>query len=335
VSSCPLGLSLSHSPVLDISAVIRIVKKAEALGFDSVWIPETWSVDAVSVLASLAVSTSRIRLASGVFNVFSRSPALLAQTAATLQQLSGNRFLLGLGASGPGLVERWHGVPFLRPVERTRATVEVIRMALSGARVDYHAHGLELEGFTLGNPPETPVPIYVAAIGPNNIRLCGELADGWLPIFPARGRMGPLLQVLAEGAAVSGRVVGDLDVAAFMPGLLGERGEQLLRSQMAYYVGGMGTFYAELMNRSGFEADVQRVRKLWSAGDRRAAIEAVSQPMVDLCTLGHTVEHARERLARLREEGIRLPIVAFPHGSTEAEITRTLEQLAPGENQAV
>jgi F420-dependent oxidoreductase-like protein len=335
VSSSRLGLSLSPSRDLDIPAAIRIVRRAESLGFDSVWIPETWGVDAVSVLASLAVSTSRIRLASGVFNVFSRSPALIAQTAATLQQLSGNRFILGLGVSGPAVVERWHGTPFLKPVERTRAAVEVIRMALSGVSVDYHAHGLELEGFTLANAPATPVPLYIAAIGPNNVRLCGELADGWLPIFPARGRMGPLLRVLAEGAAMGGRDIADIDVAGFIPGVMADRGEQLLRRQMAYYVGGMGTFYVEFMKRSGFEADAQRVRELWSAGDRREAIDAVSRSMLDLCTLGDEAEAARERIALLRGEGIRLPIVAFPHGSSETEISRTLDDLAPGENPAV
>src|SRR5947209_4726578 len=156
-----LGFSLSPGRKLTIGPVIRLAQLAEDLGYDSVWIPETWGVDAVSVLSALALSTSRIRLASGVFNVYSRSPALIAQTAATLQDLSQNRFILGLGTSGPIVVERWHGVPFSRPLERTRAVVEVVRLALSGSRVDFSGWGIELSGFALSNPPSTSVPIYI------------------------------------------------------------------------------------------------------------------------------------------------------------------------------
>jgi F420-dependent oxidoreductase-like protein len=324
-----LGLSLSPSRELDIAAIARVAREAESLGYESMWIPETWGVDAVSVLAALAVSTSRIRLASGIFSVFSRSPVLIAQTAATLQELSGNRFILGLGASGPAVVERWHGVPFSSPIERSRLYVEIIRLALSGSRVDYRKHGFDLSGFTLSNPPSVAVPVYIAAIGPNNVRLCGELADGWLPIFVARGRMQVFFDSLSDGAAGANRDLADVDVAAFVPGLVAERSDELLRRQLAYYIGGMGTFYYTFVKRMGFAAEAHKVRQLWSSGGRRLAVAAVPQQLLDLCTLGGEAEAARQRLDLLREDGVRLPIVTFPHGSTEAEISHTLNVLAP------
>jgi F420-dependent oxidoreductase-like protein len=329
-----LGLSLSPSQELDIPAITRVAVEAESLGYESIWIPETWGVDSVSVLAALAVATSRIRLASGIFNVFSRSPALIAQTAATLQELSRNRFILGLGSSGPVVVERWHGMPFSSPIERTRLYVDIIRLALSGSRVDYHKHGFDLSGFRLGNPPSALVPVYIAAIGPNNVRLCGELADGWLPIFVARGRMKEFFGSLSEGAALADRDPMDIDVAAFVPGTVADRADELLRRQLAYYVGGMGTFYFAFVERMGFAADAQKIRQLWSSGERKLAIRAVPQELLDLCTLGDGAEPARERLQLLREDGIRLPIVTFPHGSTEAEISRTLQTLAPATGPA-
>lgn len=314
---------------MPISAVVRLAKTAEQLGYESVWIPETWGTDAVSVLVVLALQTSSIRLASGVFNVYSRSPALIAQTAATLQELSQNRFILGLGVSGPGVVERWHGTSFSRPLERTRAAVEVIRMALSGRQVEYHARGFDLSGFSLAAPPAEPIPLFIAAIGPKNVRLVGEIADGWLPIFAARGHMGPLFSQFRAGAKSAGRNPSSLDVAAFIPILLGTRGDDRLRQQLAYYIGGMGTFYASLLERLGFREEVATIRALWIVGDHKSAVHAVTQQVLDACTLGSSEHEARERIKQLRAEGIRLPVLTFPYGATESEIRQSVEAIAP------
>jgi F420-dependent oxidoreductase-like protein len=299
------------------------------LGYESVWIPETWGFDAVSVLAALAVHTSRIRLASGVVNVYSRSPTLIAQTAATLQDLSQNRFILGLGVSGPAVVERWHGTPFFRPLERTRAAVEIIRLALSGRRVEYHAAGFDLSGFSLAAPPAEPIPLFIAAIGPRNVHLVGEIADGWLPIFAARGHISRTFEQFQRGAQSAGRDPSSLDVAAFIPFLFGPRGDDLLRRQLAYYVGGMGTFYASFLERLGFRDEVATIRTAWDAGDRRSAVHAVAREMLDACTLGSSEHAARERIKQLQAEGIRMPVLTFPHGATESEIRQSIEIVAP------
>jgi alkanesulfonate monooxygenase SsuD/methylene tetrahydromethanopterin reductase-like flavin-dependent oxidoreductase (luciferase family) len=297
-----------------------VVQAADRLGYDSIWIPETWGDDAVSTLAVLARETERIRVASGVFNVYSRSAALLAQTAATLQELSAGRFVLGLGTSGPRVVERWHGIPFERPIVRTRECVEAIRLAVSGQRVDYQGSTLQLEGFRLANPPGAPVPIYIAALGPRNVRLTGALADGWLPIFMSRSALPALLERLRSGASAAGRPALP-DVAAYLPVLISPRGDRLLAQHLAYYIGGMGDFYHDFVSDA--------VREAWRSGSRLAALDAVDPAMLEACTLGSHTDTARERLEDYRSRGVDLPVLSFPHGATLEDILTTLRALAP------
>lgn len=324
-----LGLSLSPGRKLPIRSVVRLVQMAENLGYDSVWIPETWGTDSVSVLAALATSTTRIRLASGVFNIFSRSPTLLAQTAASLQELSHNRFILGLGVSGPTVVQNWHGVPFSRPLQRTRETVEIVRLALSGKAGQYAGREFTLSGFSLVNPPTTHIPIYIAALGPRNIRLTGEIADGWLPIFPVRDHLKEQFGILRSGAESTNRGTAELQVAAFIPCMLGARGDSLLRQQLAYYLGGMGTFYATYFDRLGFASEAGKVREAWTRGERKRAVQAVTEGLLAACTLGSSVPEVLERLTEFRLHGVTQPVLAFPHGASEDEIEDTLTNLAP------
>jgi alkanesulfonate monooxygenase SsuD/methylene tetrahydromethanopterin reductase-like flavin-dependent oxidoreductase (luciferase family) len=277
----------------------------------------------------MAAGTDTIRLASGVLNVYSRSAMLIAQTAATLQTLSGGRFVLGLGASGPILIENWHGLPYRRPVARTQHYVNAIRLALSGARVDYEGVDFHLRGFKLQSPRLSAVPIYIAALGPKNVALTGEIADGWLPIFAARGHMQVLFSSLADGAARAGREVSGIDVAAYIPAAVGPHAELLVRQQIAYYVGGMGTFYAEMMRGMGFEDDVARVRAAWQQGDRAAAVRSLSDPLLDVCTVAGRPDVARRQLERFRSDGINLPILAPPHGTSSEEAASLVETLAP------
>lgn len=322
-----VGLSLAPSKQISLAQLIDLVQLAEKRGYESVWIPETWGMDAVSILALLAAGTERISIASGVFNVYSRSAALLAQTAATLQDISRGRFILGLGASGPRVVERWHGIPFGRPLRRTREYCAVIRAALAGQVVNFVGEEMHLTGFRLTNPPITPIPIYLAALGPNNIRLAAEIADGWLPIFAARGHMRPLVDSFHTSARQYG--AERRDVAAYLPAAIGPRGDRLLAEQIAYYVGGMGTFYFEFVRRLGFEREARTIREAWESGDRRGAIGSVSQRLVDLCTLGSGAPSAHDLLQGYRNDGIDLPIVTLPHGVTMDEARDTIAAFAP------
>ncbi|GAC1396872.1 MAG: TIGR04024 family LLM class F420-dependent oxidoreductase [Chloroflexota bacterium] len=322
-----LGLSLRTTPELSIPNVIRLVQIAEDCGYESVWVPETWGDDAITVLAALACNTSRIGLASGVLNVFSRSAALIAQSAATLQELSNGRFILGLGTSGPRVIERWHGMPYHDPLARTEEYIAVIRMALAGSPVDFEGSGYRLGGFRLLNPPNQPVPIYVAAIGPRNLQLTGRIADGWLPIFPVRGKVRALVDQLNEAASERKTTI---DVAAYVPALISRRGEALLREQVAYYVGGMGSYYNSMISRSGFPTEAQQIKTLWQVGNRASAAAAVSEKLLSACTVGTEKEHGTQRLADYRSEGIGLPVLTFPHVATRAEVEATLLALAPG-----
>lgn len=329
IGTARIGLTLAAGERIPIGDIVELAQYAERLGYESIWVPETWSTDAVSTLAVLARETERMRIASGVFNVFSRSPALIAQTAATLQELSAARFVLGLGTSGPIVVEHWHGAHFVKPLKRTRDAVAIVRLALSGSRVDYDRTDPALAGFRLGNPASPPPPIYIASLGPKNVRLTGEIADGWLPIFAARGLLGSLREELESGATAAGRDAADIDVAAYIPAAIGERGESLLRGQLAYYLGGMGEFYAGFVARLGLEAQAARIHTLWQNGDRKAALAAVDDRLLELCTLGTDRTTARSRLEDFRADGVALPIAAFPRGISPHEIADTLEALAP------
>jgi coenzyme F420-dependent oxidoreductase len=324
-----LGLTLGPNKQVSLPHVVELAELAERLGYHSIWVPETWGDDAATVLAVLSSNTQRIRLASGIFNVYSRSAALLAQTAAGLQHISANRFMLGLGTSGPIVIEGWHGVPFRHPIERTREYVDVIRLALSGEPVNYSGKELQLARFRLIHPPDAMVPIYIAALGPRNIRLAGEIADGWLPTFVARGHLAPLIAELRESAALAGRQPDELDIGGYLPAAFGPDGEKLLRQQLAYYIGGMGTFYYRFVSRLGFEGVTDQVRHHWQQGRHKEAVRAVSDDLLDLCTLGAEAATARERVATYRADGVTLPIVSIPHGASPQAVADALEALAP------
>jgi F420-dependent oxidoreductase-like protein len=324
-----LGITLPASSSISIPESIELIKLADRLGYDSVWVPETWGTDAGSILAILARETERIRICSGVFNIYSRSAMLLAQMAATLQAISGGRFVLGLGVSGPEVIENWHGVAFAHPLQRTREYIAALRLALNGDRVNFAGKIVKLQGFKLLNAPPVPVPIYVASLGPKNVRLTGEVADGWLPVFTVRGELNTLFSELEQGALISNRDVSNIDVAAYLPVASGPRGDDLLRQQIAYYVGGMGTFYNAFLSRLGFEQQTAKIQSLWTGHDRQAAAEAVPDSLVDACTLGSKPDITRARLEEFRIAGIRLPVLSVAAGSTAQEIADILRECAP------
>ncbi|MEZ4547320.1 MAG: LLM class flavin-dependent oxidoreductase [Thermodesulfobacteriota bacterium] len=184
-----VGIVTPYWPDIKPGELVEFARLAEGLGYHSIWVPEMWGRDAFSILGLLAANTTRIKLATGIVPVFSRAPSVIAQTIATLDEISGGRMILGLGTSGPAVIENWHGMKFKKPLQRTREYVEIIRMILSGGKVDYDGEIFKLKGFRLQfSPPRPDIPILVAAIGPKNIRLTGEVADGWIPfLLPREG----------------------------------------------------------------------------------------------------------------------------------------------------
>jgi coenzyme F420-dependent oxidoreductase len=327
-----IGLTLPRSEDLARREIIEVVQQAEALGYDSVWVGESWGRDGFTWLTQLACHTARINLATGITPIYSRSPALIAQTVASLDEISEGRAILGLGTSGPIVIENWHGVPFDRPLRRTREYIEIIRLILSGERVNYKGEIFQLKGFRLPfTPMRTSVPIYVASLGPQNLRLTGELADGWLPIYLDAGHLPSSQRELERGARKAGRPLQAIDVAPYILACVAEDVEaarNLVRAHLAYYIGGMGTFYANLIAGYGFEDEVNRVRKAWGSNDRKAAAGHVTDAMVARMALCGNPQEGREQLAKYRAAGVTLPIMSFAHGASRDMIRQTLEGLA-------
>lgn len=321
-----IGLALPSGGNTTPEEQLELVQYAESLGYDSVWVGEAWGWEVFTRLAWLACNTSIIRLGAGIANVYTRTPALLAQTVATLDHLSGGRVLLGLGASGEAVVTRWHGVPFQRSLQRLREYTDIIRLALSGERVNYHGEIFQLQGFRLGVSPLRPtVPIYLASITPAGIRLAGEIADGWLPIW-----MGPdyLARMLREIRAVAGR---SLDVAAELhAGVSSDPAvRDLARAHLARYIGGMGVYYHRLVAAQGFTKEADAIQQAYATFQRDEAARLVSDEMIDALTLAGTATWCHARLAEYRKGGVTLPVLNFLDGLTPQDIRATLAALAP------
>ncbi len=304
---------------------------AENAGLDTLWIPETWVRDASVQLAVAALSTQKIRLASGIFNLYGRSPGQLAQTASELDVLSGGRFTLGIGVSGRAVIENWHSQPFDRPLRRTRETVAVLRSAFSGARVNFEGDAIRMKGFRLRQRPlQERLPIFLAANGPLNTRLSGEVADGWIPFFVPFSRFKEALAPLEEGASSAGRPVSEVEVAPFVmvaPNDDLTRARASVKSVLAFYVGAMGDYYHAQISRWGYAGEADRIRAAWGKGGRAAALQAVSDELVDDLALCGPVSRCLEGLSRLREVGVTHPILRFPDEMEEEEIGRALEAL--------
>jgi F420-dependent oxidoreductase-like protein len=307
------GIGLSRDDQLEI------VQEAERLGYDSVWTAEAYGSDAATILGWIAGQTERIRLGSAIFQMPGRSPAMTAMTAATLDQLSNGRMILGIGSSGPQVAEGWHGQRFGRQIQRTREYVSVVRMALARERVVFQGETLELplpDGpgkalkLTIA-PVQEQIPIYLAAIGPNNTRLAGEIANGWIPTLFSPEHVAEFRPLLEEGAARVGRSLNGFDIAPTVQVFVTDdvaAARDAMRPFLALYVGGMGSrdknFYNQLVQRYGFEDAAREVQDLYLDGRREDAMAALPDELIDLVSLCGPPDHVRERLAVYRDAGV-------------------------------
>src|SRR3954470_13477544 len=298
---------------------LEIVREAERLGYDSVWAAEAYGSDAATILGWLAGQTERIKIGSAIFQMPARSPAVTAVTRATRHHPRGGRMLLGIGSSGPQVAEGWHGQRFARQIQRTREYVEVVRMALARERLQYAAETLTLplpDGpgralkLTIA-PVQERIPIYLAAIGPNNTRLAGEIADGWIPTLFSPEHVAEFAPLLDEGAARSGRSLDGFDIAPTVQvfvtdDLAGAR--DAMRPFIALYVGGMGSreqnFYNQLVQRYGFEDAAREVQDLYLNGKREEAMAALPDELIDMVALAGPPDHVRSRLEVYRDAGV-------------------------------
>jgi F420-dependent oxidoreductase-like protein len=309
-----LGLQLGYD---DPAAAVALAQEAERLGFDSAWTSEAWGADAVTVATWIAATTERIGIGTAIMQMPARTPAATAMTVASLDQLSGGRVLLGLGTSGPQVVEGWHGVPWGKPLGRTREYVSIVREALRRQTLEHHgphydipysapdATGLGKPLKLLLKPLRREIPIFLAALGPKNVALAAEIADGWLPIFfsPYRCRElhGPSLAQAPDG----------FEIAPLCPVLVDDDVEacrNMLKPMLALYLGGMGArgtnFYNSLAQRYGYEEAAGRIQELYLGGQKGEAALAVPDDLVDEIALVGPKERIAERLEAWREAGV-------------------------------
>jgi F420-dependent oxidoreductase-like protein len=324
---------------------LALVLDAESAGFHSVWTAEAYGSDAATVLGWLAANTERIGLGSAIFQMPARSPAMTAMTAATLDHLSNGRMLLGIGSSGPQVAEGWHGQRFARQLQRTREYVAILRMALARERVafDGEAYVLPLPdgpGKALKlmiSPVQERIPIYVAAIGPKNTQLTGEIADGWIPTFFSPEHVGEFRELLEQGAARAGRTLDDsFDIAPTVNVCIDDdvdRARDAMRPYLALYVGGMGSrkqnFYNALVRRYGFEQAAEEVQDLYLSGKKDDAAAALPAELIDMVSLCGPKERVAERLQRYRDAGVGTLLVTplAPSAEARSQTVRTLPDL--------
>ena len=338
-----LSTVLSYSG--DVRAAADRVVELEAAGLDTIWVAEAYGFDSPTLMGYLAARTETVEIGSAILNVYSRTPALLAQTAAGLDHVSGGRAVLGLGASGPQVVEGWHGVPYDRPLGRTREAIEIVRSALRRDVVQHEGRVFTLplpadQGTGLGKPlkmlthPErSSVPIYVAALGPRSVESTAEHADGWLPfLFSPEGAADVWGDALAAGAARRSPDLGPLQVVGGGLVAIGDDVQDsldLARPHAALYIGGMGArgknFYHQLACQYGFEAEADQVQELFLSGRKREAEAAVPRALLEQTNLIGPEGHVRERIEAYREAGV-TDLQVHPVGDDPVGLVRRLKE---------
>ena len=341
-----LGLHVGYWGLgLTAAQQLEIVHEAESAGFDSVWAAEAYGSDTASVLAWLAANTERIKVGSAIFQMPARTPAMTAMTAATIDNISDGRMLLGIGSSGPQVAEGWHGQPFAKQLQRTREYVAILRKALARERLEFDG---ELYTLPIPNGPgkalkltiapvQERIPIYVAAIGPKNTQLTGEIADGWLPTFFSPEHVGDFRALLEEGAArnANGKAIDDsFDIAPNVNVAIDDdvdRARDSMRPILALYVGGMGSrdknFYNALVRRYGFDDAAEEVQNLYLDGKKDEAAAALPAELIDRVALCGPKEVVAERLAVYRDAGVGT-LVCSPMAFEPEDRKRIIRELA-------
>ena len=314
-----LGVNLGYWGAGNDADNLQLAREADRIGYSIVWAAEAYGSDAATVLTWIAAQTTQIDVGSAVFQIPGRTPANTAMTAATLDSLSGGRFRLGLGVSGPQVSEGWHGVRFTKPLQRTREYVSIVRMALARQRVTFDGEFFTLplpdgpgKALTLTvHPVREHIPLYLAAIGPKNLELAGEIADGWLAIFFSPEQAADSMAHIAAGRELAGLTLEGFDVVPFVPVAFGDNIEQCantIRPYASLYIGGMGSkemnFYNQLASRMGFEAEADEIQAKYMSKDYRGAAGAVPLGFIDQTSLIGPRERVRDRLAAYAEAGV-------------------------------
>ncbi len=313
-----IGGNIGRSAGINIDAI----RRAEDLGYDSVWTAEAWGADAVTPATWILAQTEKIKVGTAIMQMPARTPAMTAMTAMSLAELSGGRFIVGLGASGPQVVEGWHGVPYGKPMVRLREYVTIMRMIFEREeRAAFEGEMYQLpykgEGATgLGKPLKSilhcsqPIPIYSANITPKGVETAAEVTDGFFPIWMDPEKFSVFEKPINKGLAASGRNMSQFDVSPFVTVVVGDDVEQCMapiRGNMALYIGGMGArdknFYNDYAKALGFEDAAVKIQDLFLSGRKDEAMAAVPAELIDACHLVGPADRIRERLARWKQAG--------------------------------
>jgi F420-dependent oxidoreductase-like protein len=317
----------------------------ERAGLDTVWVAEAYGFDSPTLMGYLAAKTETIEIGSAILNIYSRTPGALAQTAAGLDNVSGGRAILGLGASGPQVIEGWHGVPYDRPLGRTREIVDVVRAMLRRETIDHHGKVFDIplpkdQGLGLGKPlkmltrPERPaVPIYIAALGEKNVTGTAEYADGWLPFLYAPEKADSVWgDALRAGAARRPDGLGPLEICAGGMVAVGDDVKGLLdfaRPMFALYIGGMGArgknFYNTLARQYGYEKEAEQIQELYLGGNKRDAEALVPLELLEMCNLVGPESYVKERIAAFQESGV-TNLQIMPVGDDPAALVSQMKE---------
>src|SRR5262247_485371 len=327
-----VGIMGLHVPGMSWREIRESAVLAEELGYSCLSMGESWGEDCLTSLAQLAAVTSRIRIGSSIVPVFARSPANLAMTALNLDRMSEGRFFLGLGTSGQLVVEDLHGEKFHKPLTRMREYIDIIRKAARGERLDHDGEFFHTQRFRLRMTPYRPnLPIYIASLSPPSLRLTGEQADGWLPIFLAPSRMAAAVAELKAGAEEAGRSLRDIAISPQVSIYVTDdvkAARDRERPHIAFYIGGMGVFYHRYMHRIGFGAEADRVREAFQARERDRAAKLVTDEMVDAMTILGTPGQCRDQIQRFFDAGAREVRLVFNEPNRDAYL-KALRAVAP------
>lgn len=327
-----IGIMGMHVPGMSWREMRDSAVLAEELGYSCVTMGESWGEDAFTSLAQVAAVTSKIRIGTSIVPVFARSPANVAMTALNIDRMSEGRFFLGLGTSGRLVVEDLHGERFGKPLSRMREYIDIVRKAARGDALDHDGEFFHTKRFRLRAAPYRPaLPIYIASLSPPSLRLTGELADGWLPIFLAPSRLAPALAEIEAGAKTAGRSLRDIAISAqvsiYVTGdAAGARDRE--RPHIAFYIGGMGVFYHQYMHRIGFGVEADRVRAAFSTKDRDGAARLVTDEMVDAMTIIGDPAACRRQIQAFFDAGVQEVRLVWNEPSKDAYL-ELLRAMAP------
>jgi F420-dependent oxidoreductase-like protein len=317
----------------DRKTIIRGAQIADELGYHSIWIPEAWAYEQFQLLTEVALATKRLKVATGIANVFSRSPGLLAMSAATLDEISEGRAILGLGTSGQLVIENFHGVPYAKPLTRLRETVHILRALWRGERLSPELSTLmDLRHFKLEMTPVRPdIPVYIASLQEKAIREIGAIGDGWVPTFWPYEHFDEGLALIAEGARAAGREPSKIELAPFVAIIpLDDVGmaRSMIKPTVSFYIGGMGTYYHAMFCRYGFKKNADEVRDLYNAGQRKEAAAAVSDELIDSIAICGPPQHCREKMDEWAKNGVGTFLMNLPTGVPGELLEQVLEQMA-------